>query len=134
MKQDGKETHNCNKCNRIRPIMYFYKAAWCKGGYRPTCIECREKDYLKRKFNVTPEWFLENSKNGCQLCSKSKSTRFAIKGTMQRYRLNIDHCHTSGKTRGVLCSQCNFTLGKYFDNLEMFNKVMKYLGKIDESQ
>lgn len=114
--EDGK-THSCNKCKETKSVEHFYKASWCTGGYRPTCVGCRHGDRLKREYGVDLEWFKEASKNGCELCPVINRTR----------RFNVDHDHSNGKVRGVLCSQCNHAIAKYFDDKVMFDKVMAYL-------
>ena len=126
MSDAGKTTHFCNKCKTEKSIDQFYKAAWCTGGYRPTCNDCREERMLMIRYGVTKEWFLEQSKNGCNICGRTRETRTKLKGSMESYRLCVDHDHTSGKTRGVLCNSCNTVLGKYFDNQENFNKFLEY--------
>lgn len=47
----------------------------------------------------------------------------------------LDHCHSTGVNRGVLCRGCNALLGKIENNaarngLGDFNKLFKYLSKI----
>lgn len=42
-------------------------------------------------------------------------------------RLSIDHCHKTGKLRGVLCSTCNRTLGLLKDNPKILAKLLLYL-------
>lgn len=44
-------------------------------------------------------------------------------------RLNIDHCHTTGKIRGLLCDCCNRALGLMRDNTELLQKAIQYLNK-----
>src|SRR5690349_14148731 len=39
----------------------------------------------------------------------------------------VDHCHTSGKIRGVLCHQCNTMLGMARDNTDTLSKAIAYL-------
>lgn len=119
----------CNNCNKVQTVNNFYKAAWCKSGYRPTCKICREDQNLKRVYGVDVNWFNENSKNGCQICGRRKEDGRKIKGTSKHYRLCVDHCHKTGKTRGVVCNDCNRNLGMYFDDEEMYNNVMNYLKK-----
>lgn len=40
---------------------------------------------------------------------------------------NIDHCHTTGKVRGILCWPCNTALGKFKDDTEILNSAINYL-------
>ena len=39
----------------------------------------------------------------------------------------IDHCHTTGLVRGLLCSDCNIALGKFKDNINSLNNAVIYL-------
>ena len=120
-----KTEHHCNRCQQTKPITEFYKASWCKDGYRPTCNACRREDHLKNNYNVDSAWYDEHSKNGCELCGL---TQYKSSGaSSNRKWLNVDHNHTTGKARGVLCSDCNRALGKYFEDPEMHSKIMEYL-------
>ena len=41
--------------------------------------------------------------------------------------LCIDHDHTTGKVRGMLCHDCNTSLGKFRDNPDILRKAADYL-------
>lgn len=41
----------------------------------------------------------------------------------------VDHCHKSGKFRGILCSSCNRGLGFFHDNVEYLKSAIDYLGR-----
>lgn len=43
------------------------------------------------------------------------------------YKLFVDHCHETGKIRGLLCNSCNMAIGKLGDTLESLTRVVKYL-------
>ena len=43
--------------------------------------------------------------------------------------LFVDHCHTTGRVRGLLCRDCNFLLGLARDSKETLEKAIKYLNK-----
>jgi hypothetical protein len=40
---------------------------------------------------------------------------------------HIDHCHDTGRVRGVLCQQCNTSLGKLGDSIDSIRSVLEYL-------
>ena len=42
--------------------------------------------------------------------------------------LHVDHCHTTGKVRGLLCTQCNTALGMAKDDIQTLKNMIKYLG------
>lgn len=39
----------------------------------------------------------------------------------------VDHCHTTGKIRGMLCNGCNVGLGMFRDRPELLSKAISYL-------
>lgn len=39
----------------------------------------------------------------------------------------VDHCHTTGKVRGILCSNCNAILGLALDRPEILKRAADYL-------
>ena len=43
--------------------------------------------------------------------------------------LSVDHCHTTGKVRGLLCSTCNIALGLMEDNIQLLECAINYLNR-----
>ncbi|MEV7402864.1 endonuclease domain-containing protein [Streptomyces sp. NPDC091267] len=43
----------------------------------------------------------------------------------------VDHCHETGRVRGVLCRSCNLALGHFRDDPERVLKAARYLSKPD---
>ena len=41
--------------------------------------------------------------------------------------LAVDHCHESGKVRGLLCQSCNTGLGRFRDNTDFLANAIEYL-------
>lgn len=41
--------------------------------------------------------------------------------------LAVDHCHVTGKIRGLLCTRCNVALAAVGDNLEGVMRFVEYL-------
>ena len=44
-------------------------------------------------------------------------------------RLYVDHCHKTGKIRGLLCNSCNTALGLLKDDISLFKRSIDYLNK-----
>ena len=64
------------------------------------------------------------AQNGvCRICGKHES----ITGR----RLSVDHDHTSGRVRGLLCSNCNLGIGYFYDDPELLRRAAQY---IDEAR
>ena len=60
---------------------------------------------------------IARAKNRCEICGTKPKGR----------RLAIDHCHTTGKFRGVLCSYCNTAIGLLKDSPKLAEKASEYL-------
>jgi hypothetical protein len=86
-----------------------------------------KKSYLK-KYKLTPGQFkkmvlIQNNK--CGICEKDLS-KVKINGSGTG-PYNIDHSHTTGKIRGILCPLCNKALGLLKDNAEIIKNAIKWL-------
>jgi hypothetical protein len=79
-------------------------------------IEVRRRT---RKYGLTPAGF--------DLLKKSQGNRCAI--CWRDAILMPDHCHFSGKVRGLLCKRCNTGLGQFKDNADLVQRAAKYLLK-----
>lgn len=64
---------------------------------------------------------------------KAQGGRCAICGGTQgdadvrKAFLSVDHCHVTGRVRGLLCESCNFGLGKFRDDPELLATAIDYL-------
>lgn len=88
--------------------------------------------HLKRTFNITLEDYkrMLDSQNGvCAICLSEETRKSPNGGTMH---LAVDHCHTTGKIRGLLCWNCNTSLGKFKDSTENLARAIEYLKKSKE--
>ena len=77
----------------------------------------REYGIARDQYNILLE--VQNSK--CRLCGKLDS------GRKDKGRLVVDHDHTTGKVRGLLCHPCNVSLGLMNDNPELLERAAQYL-------
>lgn len=89
----------------------------------------RERNY-KRSYGITLEEYNQKAKLQNFICAICGEPETAVDGkTGSLKRLAVDHCHNSNKIRELLCWRCNGTLGKINDNIELLNKMIKYLEK-----
>lgn len=57
--------------------------------------------------------------------------RCAICGEPYNGSLCVDHDHSSGVVRGLLCNECNIALGMAHDDVVVLNNVISYLVKFN---
>jgi len=126
---------SCSSCGETKPKTEFYKSGLY---YTSACKICRirlakewklknpertkvlkEKSRLKMNFGLTHKTWetLFNSQDGC--CAICKRHQIELKR-----KLVVDHNHTTGQVRGLLCVICNVRVGVY----ETYkNKIKEYL-------
>ena len=97
-----------------------YKA-W-KKAYRNSqkVKDARRNQLLQKSFGITLYEYnalLQAQKQVCAICFNVETTR----------SLAVDHCHKTGKVRGLLCRFCNQALGLLKDNSEIVERALNYL-------
>lgn len=95
-------------------------------GYEEYMRPFRRKNLLQR-YGITQEDYeaLFAQQGGrCAICFSEKSNN----GKGDLY-LDVDHCHTSGKVRGLLCRNCNVTVGVVEKKAELIKLIHAYLEK-----
>lgn len=130
----------CEKCGETKCLAEFYKKANGEAGHRSYCKSCfREtcntnvkafENKLVRDYGLTAVEYNEihDAQGGkCQICSTTVSN--SIRETAGERVGVVDHCHTSKKVRGILCSQCNIGLGNFKDNPDSLKNALMYLGR-----
>lgn len=130
----SKDGHNsvCKACVKAYTQENIEKVRKYKNDYyyanREKCIEKDRKNYLKRKYNVTVEWFEEqlDRQNGkCMICGTTE-------GGGKSSTLHVDHNHETGQIRGLLCQPCNTGLGLFKENTELLEKAIHYVNKFKQ--
>lgn len=82
-----------------RVKMWAMRSRWKRWGHNPDEVE---------------KFIIDHREKGCRIC-----------GLLDK--LVVDHNHSTGRLRGMLCSECNFGLGKFKDSKELLLKAFKYL-------
>jgi len=72
---------------------------------------------------------LLNQDSRCAICYSHETSK-TRNGSLKN--LSVDHCHTTGKIRKLLCSKCNSMLGMANESKETLYAAIKYLESFDE--
>jgi hypothetical protein len=82
---------------------------------------------MKKKYGISTielSAMLECQDGKCYICKKEEQVTYP-NGTPKR--LSIDHCHTTGKVRKLLCTNCNTAIGQVRESVETLQSMIQYL-------
>ena len=125
----------CTSCGEFKTIEHFntYKEPRAKYGVtvngkcKPCTYEAKIPGELKRRYGITLDeyWEIFESQNGgCAICGSETANN---KRATKYLPLFIDHCHSTNKVRGLLCSNCNHGLGQFKDSPELLDQAIQYV-------
>ena len=128
----------CIHCGERKPLSLLVKNKNMKDGYKNECKPCHNRlqkeryysvpkeerhdrdKYLQRMYRMSEDEYdrrVSNINSCCECCGKESN------------RLFVDHCHDTGRVRGLLCQLCNSGIGMLGDNLEGLIRAVRYLEK-----
>jgi hypothetical protein len=106
---EGKEAQR-NRLRKSRATRRLDKEAWAENTRRVN---------LWRNYKLTPEQYDAQYVRQCGVCALCRQHKDET--------YHVDHCHDSGKVRGLLCGECNLMLGKAKDNTDTLSNAIAYL-------
>ena len=120
-RREALPTYRCTKCNEEKGKNEFYLKD--RNGRRDTtCKACRIIAQREKTLGVTQEQYLQmftNQRGRCGICDKRLYSK--------RYKaFAVDHCHTTGRIRGLLCHQCNTGLGLFKDDPVALQRAIEW--------
>ena len=117
-------------CGRYLPVTAFHKNKARPDGLNYSCRECwadyQAEQCLMRVFGISKATFermLKSQGGGCAICE----TKLGMVRAGKQLRLCVDHCHSTGMVRGILCNSCNNGLGRFKDDPELLERAARYL-------
>jgi hypothetical protein len=137
-------TKVCVECKNSKRLKQFDYCKTCKNERKNVCISCMRKkrtDYLmlhskgeelakvrsmdlrlKTTYGINIETYnkMFTDQNGC--CKICK-----IHQTDLNKNLAVDHSHTTGQVRGLLCPKCNTGIGLLQEDISILAESIKYL-------
>ncbi len=137
----------CNRCGAVKSFKEFNRRTGSVTGLCSYCKECAVNDvtthYAKNRRD--PEWYEKNvvakklvkfglslndykrllaDQNGvCAICSKPETRKIYGKTIL----MAVDHCHKTGRVRGLLCGGCNKGIGHFGDDPSLLVSAADYL-------
>ncbi|TXG80329.1 MAG: hypothetical protein E6R13_08355 [Spirochaetes bacterium] len=143
----------CRTCKEEKALQEnYYKSKKSPGGYHTKCKACCKayhQEYHKQTYKPNPRKlkypYLESSYSKEYARNNHLLIKYGI--TIEEYRkrlddqdykckiceqplgerLCVDHCHTSGKVRGLLCHKCNQGLSLFKDSVQALKNAITYL-------
>lgn len=127
----------CNVCGDTKPGTEFRWSLWKRDSYCKVCRRAKDRERyknsngagkdkvfdhsLRRLYGITLEQYndmLAAQGQRCGLCGEAPATD---------RRMHVDHDHSTGKLRAILCHQCNLLLGNAQDSIARLQQAISYL-------
>lgn len=124
----GRPKSHCKDCTREATKEWRKRQPdYEKTRYQLTKTQTRER-HLIRKYGVSLadyERMLAEQNGCCAICRAPESEQF--KGVF-----HVDHCHATGRVRGLLCRGCNHILGHVKDDPKTLQAAIDYLSVVPQ--
>ncbi|MER6288195.1 endonuclease VII domain-containing protein [Streptomyces sviceus] len=111
----------CRTCGEIKPWSEWHRNATASDGLSTRCNTCRaaqnRRDHLKRQYGLTEaerDELIASQGGVCCICLAAVPE-------------HVDHCHKTGRVRGVLCFSCNAALGQFKDRPDAIRRAAAYV-------
>ncbi|MEV6398832.1 endonuclease domain-containing protein [Streptomyces sp. NPDC051907] len=111
----------CHGCGETKPHEEWHRNASASDGLSTRCKACRviqgRAGHLKRQYGITEadrDEMIRSQMGVCSICLAAPA-------------VHVDHCHETGRVRGVLCFNCNSGIGKLGDDPDTLGRAIAYL-------
>ncbi|MFF5186886.1 endonuclease VII domain-containing protein [Streptomyces sp. NPDC000345] len=111
----------CPQCEQVKPYSGWERNKSSSDGWSSYCRECRAErnriSYFRRKYGLSPaelEAMVAEQHGVCCICPAAPAE-------------HVDHCHETGRVRGVLCFSCNAALGQFRDRPDVIRRAATYV-------
>ncbi|MGD6750825.1 endonuclease VII domain-containing protein [Streptomyces sp. BH105] len=111
----------CRSCGEIKAHDEWHRNATASDGLSTSCKDCRatkgRAGHLKRQYGITEaerDELVAAQVGVCCICLDAPA-------------VHVDHCHETGRVRGVLCFSCNAALGQFRDRPDAIRRAAAYV-------
>ena len=142
----------CSKCGVVKPLAEFYPHPTGKDKRQAVCKACHI-EYTRARYKLNPEQKREAGRQYRKAHpDRQRATNLrrygmtpgefdamlasqggvcAACGTDEPHHVSgrfcVDHDHTTGKVRGILCHHCNALIGHAWDCVDVLLAAAEYL-------
>lgn len=140
----------CTSCSQQKSSKEFWKNKSQPDGLDNLCTTCRSESISRYRNRVRSEKKPKEVDKAAQIQKRKERAKFNqiyrnYGLTKEQYlamlneqnycckicdepeKLCVDHCHTTGKVRGLLCNSCNRAIGSLKENIKSLTKAIEYL-------
>lgn len=124
--RDSVRTWNRNKTHCPAGHEYTDGNTYNKSDGARACRICRRDHRIKKAYGLTPAQFQamwDHQVGKCAIC-QTLFTEPLVKGEKAPH---VDHDHTTGAVRSLLCTKCNTGLGRFEDDPARLQSAIDYL-------
>ncbi|KMS70823.1 endonuclease VII [Streptomyces viridochromogenes] len=111
----------CRTCGEVKSHSEWHRNGTAPDGLSTRCKACRavrgRQDHLWRKYGITEaerDELVASQGGVCCICLAALPE-------------HVDHCHETGRVRGVLCFSCNAALGQFKDRPDVIRRAAAYV-------
>lgn len=128
----------CGLCNKEKPEHEYFRNSKSKDGLQHYCKKCHyasKKEHYKKKSvrdrykhnQLRFKYGIGINEYNKMLAEQNGKCAICDGVNHNRKKLSVDHCHETGKIRGLLCEKCNSVLGWAKDSTLVLQNAISYL-------
>ena len=135
------ETKRCPRCGMTKPTDAFYCSrggkvyTYCKecergralGVHHASDLDAAYLRWVEKAYGVTAEAYVAMYEAQAGVCAICKEPERRVGKFGKVMRPCVDHDHTTGEVRGLLCHDCNVGLAKFRDDATRLRAAVAYL-------
>lgn len=148
---DPEGQRTCDHCKTLKPLADYYADARRFDGLSRRCKTCQSAAHNHWRLNNLDKaaadqkrWRVENAERSADidrkrnyglepgaykqmLAAQGGVCAICAGGPTGRGGLHVDHCHDTGKVRGLLCHGCNVSIGHFKHDVDILASAIRYL-------
>ena len=115
---------SCRLCCKERNDRFnFNNPSGVRNAYKKNYYLTKDGTKISKEYYLL---LMEKQKGLCAICNQEERISISAKNDNPK-RLAIDHCHKTGKIRGLLCHKCNISIGALNESINTLQSAINYL-------